>query len=67
MTIITVEDLEQDTELDDQAMKAVFGGRRNSMGSALGTRSMKFAARVHFPESSLIPGLIQVDDLRKLS
>lgn len=65
MAIITIEDLEQDADLDMQAMKAIFGGRRHA-GSVLGARSMKFASRARFQESSLIPELIKVDDLRKL-
>ena len=62
MATIVIDDLPEDQELDVQAMQAVFGGKGGA--SLIGGASMKFAARVQFEESRIVPGLIKVDDIR---
>jgi hypothetical protein len=64
MALIVIDDLEEDFELDEQAMRAVFGGRNGPMSSLSGL-SMKFAQRNSFSESALVEGLVKVNDLRQ--
>ncbi len=64
MANIKIEDLEEDQHLDTLAMRAIFGGRA---GMASSTMSMKYAAATTLMESQLVPGLIQVTDLRNMS
>lgn len=64
MASIVIDDLEEDFELDAQAMQAVFGGRSGPMSSLSGL-SMKFAQRNSFSESALVAGLVKVTDLRQ--
>ena len=59
MANITIDDLEEDVELDAAAMQALFGGRRG-MSSSL---SLKFMTG-QLEESALVPGLLRTGDLR---
>ena len=61
MANITIDDLEEDVELDTAAMRALFGGRRG-MSSNL-QASMKLVAGP-LQESALVPGLLRTGDLR---
>ncbi len=60
MARITIDDLEEDQQLDTAAMRALFGGRA---GSATLAPSMKYLVS-QLEESDLVPGLLRTSDLR---
>ena len=64
MSHLVINDLEEDVELDREAMQAVAGGRA---GLALNTASRlpaSYYRKLHIEESRLIPGLLKTPDLR---
>lgn len=65
MASISIDDLEENHELDEAAMRAVFGGRR-SFAERASELSLRLAAGPQLDESSLVPGLVKTQDLRML-
>ena len=64
MSHLVINDLEEDVELDREAMQAVAGGRAGLMLNAASRLPASYYRKLQMEESRLIPGLLKNPDLR---
>lgn len=64
MPHLVINDLEEDVELDAQAMRAVAGGKSGLTRSRASRLPAAAYRKLEIEESKLIPGLLKTPDLR---